>query len=85
MNFLQTPNSRGNILGKQVKVPLSIHSKGKQSYLFVGEYKEIKYDDNFYEKQLQILNSIKKNKSSEVIKNLQLKKQQVMFHMKECL
>ena len=42
----------------------------------MGEYKEIKYDDNFYEKQLQILNSIKKNKSSEVIKNLQLKKQQ---------
>lgn len=74
--FPATPNSRGNILGKQVKVPLSIHSKGKQSYLFVGEYKEIKYDDNFYEKQLQILNSIKKNKSSEVIKNLQLKKQQ---------
>lgn len=46
--FPATPNSRGNILGKQVKVPLSIHSKGKQSYLFVGEYKEIKYDDNFY-------------------------------------
>lgn len=70
--FPATSNSKGNILGKQVKVPLSFHSCGKQSFLFLGEYKENNYCNEFYKEQLLILNTIKKNKLSDVIRILQL-------------
>ena len=70
--FPATGNSKGNILGKQVKVPLSFHSCGKQSFLFLGEYKENNYCNEFYKEQLLILNTIKKNKLSDVIRILQL-------------
>lgn len=70
--FPATGNSKNNKLGKQVKVPLSFHSCGKQSYFFIGEYTENSYGKEFYKEQLFILNTIKRNKISEVIKILQL-------------
>lgn len=75
--FPATGNSKGNKLGKQVKVPLSFHSCGKQSYFFLGEYTENSYGEEFYKEQLFILNTIKKNKISEVIKILQLEDVQI--------
>lgn len=75
--FPATGNSKGNVLGKQVKVPLSFHSRGKQSYLFLGEYTENRYGEEFYKEQLDILNTIKRNKLSDVVKNLQLEGIQV--------
>lgn len=75
--FPATGNSKGNKLGKQVKVPLSFHLCGKQSYFFLEEYTENSYGEEFYKEQLFILNTIKKNKISEVIKILQLEDVQI--------
>ena len=41
-SFPATNSSKGNIVGKQVKLPLSVHKSGKQSWLFEGDFtKEI--------------------------------------------
>ncbi|MCM1439553.1 MAG: RNA-directed DNA polymerase [Roseburia sp.] len=81
--FPATSGSKGNVLGKQVKVPLSFHSCGKQSYLFFGEYKENNYCNEFYKEQLLILNTIKKNKLSDVIRILQLEDVQIAIPYKK--
>lgn len=52
--FPATGNSKGNKLGKQVKVPLSFHLCGKQSYFFLEEYTENSYGEEFYKEQLFI-------------------------------
>ena len=59
--FPATYSSKGNILGKQVKVPLSFHKKGTRSFLFEGNYKSSFENENFYINQLNILNNVKLN------------------------
>lgn len=57
--FPATNSSKGNVVGKQVKLPLSVHKSGKQSWLFKGTFKEPEIDDrvSFLEGQLDILES----------------------------
>lgn len=74
--FPATASSKGNVLGKQVKIPLSFHACGKQSYLFFEAYKEKEYQEDFYGEQLSILHRIKKNKVSDVINVLKLEEVQ---------
>ena len=52
--FPKTPVSKGNKLGLQVKIPLSVHRKGKQSFLFIDQCKN-EYTELFFEEQLTIL------------------------------
>lgn len=59
--FPSTSSSKGNVVGKQVKIPLSKHKKGGNSYLFIGAYQDETIDETFFEKQLMILNKIKTN------------------------
>lgn len=73
--FPATSVSRGNKIGKQVKIPLSVHSCGKQSFLFADKYYEIKYDDDFWENQLSVLKKIKTNKITDVYEALNIKNQ----------
>jgi len=68
--FPSTFSSKGNIVGKQVKIPLSKHKKGGNSFLFTGEYHLEVVNDSFYEKQLEILNSIKLNSFEEISSKL---------------
>lgn len=70
--FPSTFSSKGNIVGKQVKIPLSRHKKGGNSYLFKGKYQVEIVNDSFYEKQLEILNSIKLNSFEEISDKLNL-------------
>lgn len=70
--FPSTPNSKGNTLGKQVKIPLSVHTKGIQSFMFEGNFKYECYDDGFWERQLNILQNIRKNDVDEVLEKLQI-------------
>lgn len=64
--FPSTYSSKGNVVGKQVKIPLSKHKLGGNSFLFNGDYHSAAIDDNFFEKQLTILNTIKLNNFEEV-------------------
>lgn len=64
--FPSTFSSKGNVVGKQVKIPLSKHKKGGNSYLFTGDYQVEKINNSFYEKQLEIINSIKLNSFEEI-------------------
>ena len=62
-----------NKLGKAVKLPISVHRKGGQSY-FVKELNDfdVNYDPNtdgnFLSNQLEVLANFKKNKSEGIIK-----------------
>ena len=64
--FPSTFSSKGNVVGKQVKIPLSKHKKGGNSYLFKDDYQVEIVNDSFYERQLEILNSIKLNNFEEI-------------------
>lgn len=77
--FPATANSKGNIIGKQVKIPLSMHKKGTQSYFFKGKF--LKKDDksDFYEEQLTLLKSIKLNKIEDVLIALDIKEKPQTF------
>lgn len=77
--FPATANSKGNIIGKQVKIPLSMHKKGTQSYFFKGKF--LKKDDksDFYEEQLTLLKSIKSNKIEDVLIALDIKEKPQTF------
>lgn len=70
--FPSTYSSKGNVVGKQVKIPLSKHKKGGNSYVFIGDYQPEQVNDSFYEKQLKILNSVKLNSFEEVSRKLNL-------------
>ena len=70
--FPSTYSSKGNVVGKQVKIPLSKHKKGGNSYMFIGEYKPEQVNDSFYEKQLEVLNSVKLNSFEEISVKLNL-------------
>ena len=70
--FPSTPNSKGNTLGKQVKVPLSTHVKGVQSFVFENDFKFENYNDGFFERQLNILNKVQKNDVYDLLAKLQI-------------
>lgn len=65
--FPATDSFIGNKVGKQVKIPLSIHKSGSRSYfLYDDELNENKEDDSFFEKQLSILKKYIPNSIEEV-------------------
>ena len=68
--FPATYSSKGNILGKQVKVPLSFHKKGTRSFLFEGNYKSSFENENFYINQLNILNNVQLNEIDKIKEKL---------------
>ena len=70
--FPSTYSSKGNVVGKQVKIPLSKHKKGGNSYVFIGDYQPEQVNDSFYDKQLEILNYVKLNSFEEVSIKLNL-------------
>lgn len=70
--FPSTFSSKGNVVGKQVKLPLSRHKKGGNSYFFKGDYRLEQVNDSFYKKQLDILHSIKQNNFEEISVKLDL-------------
>ena len=70
--FPSTYSSKGNVVGKQVKIPLSKHKKGGNSYVFRGDYQLEQVNDSFYEKQLEVLNSVKVNSFEEISVKLNL-------------
>ncbi len=70
--FPATAYSKGNVVGLQVKIPLSKHKKGGNSFLFVGDYHSETIDDSFFERQLSILNSIKLNSFEKVSQKMEL-------------
>ncbi len=59
--FPATDSSFGNKVGKQVKIPLSVHKKGNRSFFLENNaFQNIK-DDDFYINQLTILENYKTN------------------------
>ncbi|TGY66193.1 reverse transcriptase domain-containing protein [Dubosiella muris] len=74
--FPATESSYNNIVGKQVKFPLSSHKSGDKSYFFYGNfYRKDDIDSlDFYKEQLNILSSYEQNDVDEVIKVLELEK-----------
>lgn len=70
--FPSTYSSKGNVVGKQVKIPLSTHKKGGKSYVFRKAYQTEEVNDSFYAKQLEILNSVKMNSFEEISVKLNL-------------
>ncbi len=71
--FPSTPYSKGNVVGKQVKIPLSTHKLGGMSYLFKGEYHHCNFVGDFYDNQLEILKSVKRNDLIEIKNKLMIK------------
>lgn len=73
--FPATDVSRNNIVGKQVKFPLSCHRSGTRSYFFTEEFRR-KADtesDLFLQEQLEILRQYEPNSMEEVVGKLELK------------
>lgn len=71
--FPATDSSEGNKVGKQVKIPLSVHKRGGRSYFIEGESYPIDiHDKNFFRKQLHILETYKPNKIEYVNKKLNI-------------
>ena len=66
--FPQTPSAKNNIVGKQVKIPLSSHKKGNQSFFFNSRpysfYKEVDLSE-----QYKILDEYKPN-SKDILINM---------------
>lgn len=71
-SFPATDSSKGNVVGKQVKLPLSIHKSGKQSFFFEGTFDD--YSDykttEFLEEQLSILQKYVVNDYETVVNRL---------------
>lgn len=66
--FPATYSAKGNKVGKQVKIPLSCHKKGGQSYFFNGNFKLTK-DVNLVE-QYEILTRYEPNDSDTVFSEI---------------
>lgn len=66
--FPATDSSRNNIVGKQVKFPLSRHRSGARSYFFTGKFqkKEDTESEHFLQEQLAILEGYEPNDSEEI-------------------
>lgn len=71
--FPATPSFKGNKLGKQVKIPLSTHKLGTQSYFFDGKFQFVAREKNFLEEQNKIIDDIKANQLSEVQNKLNVR------------
>ena len=72
--FPTTDSSRGNIVGKQVKFPLSCHTSGERSYIFNGEFQK-KVDtesETFFYEQLELMEEYVPNEVDDVIKILNI-------------
>lgn len=73
--FPATDSSRNNIVGKQVKIPLSCHRSGARSYFLNGEF-NWKIDTEsleFMQEQLKILEQYETNNVKEIVEKLGLK------------
>ena len=72
--FPATDSGRGNIVGKQVKFPLSCHTSGERSYIFQGEFQK-KIDtetETFLIEQLHMMKTYMPNEITEVVKKLDI-------------
>lgn len=70
--FPATDSSRNNIVGKQVKFPLSRHRSGARSYFFMGDFQEREdtESEQFLQEQLSILEEYEPNDAEEVARRL---------------
>jgi len=69
-----TDSSRGNVVGRQVKFPLSSHKTGGMSYFFInGKHQnDLIGEQSFFEQQLRILTKYETNGIEAVIESLNL-------------
>ena len=83
-SFPATDTSKGNIVGKQVKLPLSFHKSGSQSWLFEGKFNSDIEENKelFLENQLQILNDYSINDYETVIGNIGLIQDEYLGRLK---
>lgn len=72
--FPATDSSRNNVVGKQVKFPLSCHRTGARSYFFMGKFKEKEDTESkqFLNEQLDIMKYYEPNDIEEVADKLNL-------------
>lgn len=72
--FPATDSSRNNIVGKQVKFPLSCHRSGARSYFFIGKFHEKGDTESkqFLKEQLDIMKHYEPNDIEEVAYKLSL-------------
>lgn len=70
--FPATDSSRNNIVGKQVKFPLSRHRSGARSYFFTRNFqkKEDTESEQFLQEQLEILEGYEPNDAEEIARRL---------------
>ncbi len=73
--FPATDSAKNNVVGKQVKFPLSCHKSGGKSYFFENEfqYERDIESEKFYETQFDILNKFHPNDLEIVLGKLNLK------------
>lgn len=72
--FPATDSSKRNVVGKQVKFPLSYHRSGSRSYFFTGEFcfRTDTCSEDFLRDQLDILQSYVPNRVDQVVVGLNL-------------
>lgn len=72
--FPATDSSRNNIVGKQVKFPLSRHRTGARSYFFIGNFqkREDTESEQFLQEQLSILEGYEPNDAEKVARRLDI-------------
>lgn len=70
--FPATDSSHNNIVGKQVKFPLSAHKAGGISYFFSSAFnnRSDQYTDAFFNDQYLILNNYQENQIEKVMRSL---------------
>ena len=73
--FPKTAASKGNKLGLMVKLPLSVHQSGEQSFFFEGGYNGNKKSPDFFEKQLEMLDSFKPNNTNDILNKFGITKE----------
>lgn len=73
--FPATDSAKNNVVGKQVKFPLSCHKSGRRSYFFENEfqYERDTESEKFYERQFDILNKFHPNDLEIALVKLNLK------------
>lgn len=82
--FPATDSARGNVVGKQVKLPLSWHKSGGRSWLFEEYFVPIdKYEGTeFYKNQLEILEKYEFNKYEDVCRALEIENSDFLNRLK---
>lgn len=72
--FPATASSHGNIVGRQVKFPLSIHKSGGRSYFFSNSFNKLMDTSSevFFQNQFDILKKYKENSVEDIISILSL-------------